>query len=149
MPYFFCPRRHPEGAIRGGPAFAALVATQSQLPRSCDILLGTLSLDRLSVCVDEHQTKQHQQLMCCVGEKTLRTWWEANEGNVSPAVCHDITQVDVCADLPALVQAKVRSLLRLEGVFERQITMPKPFSAEPIELKFVEDPKPQSVPEPR
>ncbi len=86
-----------------------------------------------------------------VGEKTLRTWWKANEGNAAPPVSHDMTQVDICPDLPAGVQAKVRALLRKhESVFEgRQITMPKPFSAEPVELKSVDDPKPQSVPEPR
>jgi hypothetical protein len=63
----------------------------------------------------------------------------------------DVEQIDVCPDLPALVQAKVRNLLRKhECVFEgRQITMPKPFSAEPVELKFVDEPKPQSIPEPR
>ncbi len=129
----------------------ALVATRQQLPRSCDVLLGIPGLDQLGVCIDEHRAKQHQPLICCVGEKTLRQWWEANEGNAAPAVCHDITQVDVCPDLPAIIQAKVRSLLRKhEGVFEgRQVTMPKPFSAEPVTLKFVADPKPQSVPEPR
>jgi hypothetical protein len=86
-----------------------------------------------------------------VGEKTLRTWWESNAGQAAPSINHDIDQVDVCSDLPALEQAQVRCLLRkYEGVFEgRQITMPKPFSAEPVELKFVDDPKPQSVPEPR
>ncbi len=31
----------------------------------------------------------------------------------------------------------------------RQVTLPKSFAAESIELKFVEDPVPQSVPEPR
>jgi hypothetical protein len=41
-------------------------------------------------------------------------------------------------------------LNRYKHVFEgRQVTLPKPFAAEPIELKFVEDPVPQSVPEPR
>jgi hypothetical protein len=59
-------------------------------------------------------------------------------GQAAPAIVHDISQVDLCPDLPAAAQAKVRSLLRLhEDVFEgRQITMPKPFQAEPVELKF-------------
>ncbi len=61
----------------------ALVATQTQLPRSCDVLLGSCvdehrGLDLLGVCVDEHRAKQHQPLICCVGEKTLRVWWKAN-----------------------------------------------------------------------
>jgi hypothetical protein len=64
---------------------------------------------------------------------------------------HDITQVDVCPDLPAKMQAEVRDLLQqYEGVFEgRQVTMPKPFQAELVELKFIDNPVPQSVPEPR
>jgi hypothetical protein len=41
--------------------------------------------------------------MCYVGEKTLWKWWEANAGQVAPAVVHDITQVDVCPDLPAKI----------------------------------------------
>jgi hypothetical protein len=53
--------------------------------------------------------------------------------------------------LPSIKQTYIRRLLReYECVLEgRQITMPKPFSAEPVEIKFVDDPKPQCVPEPR
>jgi hypothetical protein len=40
----------------------ALVATTSQLPRSCEVLLGIPGLDRLGVCVDDHRTKQRQWL---------------------------------------------------------------------------------------
>jgi hypothetical protein len=137
-----------EGEVLSLPA---LVATTSQLPRSCSALLGIPGLNQLGVSVDRHREKQRQPLMCYVGEKTLRKWWEANEGQAVPAVVHDITQVDVCPDLPAKIQAKVRELLRqYEGVFEgRQVTMPKPFQAEPVELKFIDNPVPQSVPEPR
>ncbi len=90
----------------------ALVAAQSQLPRSCSVLFGIPALDQLGVCVDLHRKEQRQPLMSYVDEKTLRTWWEANEGQAAPAIGHDITQVDVCPDLPATVQAKVRNLLR-------------------------------------
>ncbi len=137
-----------EGEVLSLPA---LVATSAQLPRSCDVLLGIPGLDGLGVSVDQHRKGQKQPLMCFVGEKTLRTWWDANEGQAAPAIEHDITQVDVCPDLPAIVQAKVRELLReFADVFEgRQITMPKPFQAKPIQLKFIENPSPQSVPEPR
>ncbi len=108
-------------------------------------------MDHLGVSVDRHREKQRQPLMCYVGEKTLRKWWEANEGQAAPAVVHDITQVDVCPDLPAKIQARVRELLKqYEGVFEgRQFTMPKPIQAEPVVLKFIDNPVPQSVPEPR
>jgi hypothetical protein len=129
----------------------ALVATTTQLPRSCEVLLGVPGLDRLGVCIDHHRSKQHQPLECFVGEKTLRSWWEATAGIAAPPINDDVEQIDVCPDLPASVQAKVRNLLRKhEGVFEgRQVTMPKPFSAEQVELKFVDEPKPQSIPEPR
>ncbi len=138
-----------EGDVLSLPA---LVATTSQLPRSCSVLLGVPGLNHLGVSIDRHREKQRQPLMCYVREKTLRKWWEANEGQAAPAVVHDITQkVDVCPDLPAKMQARVRELLRqYESVFEgRQVTMPKPFQAEPVELKFIENPVPQSVPEPR
>ena len=105
----------------------------------------------MSIDIEDHRREQRQPLICHVGEKTLRTWWEANEGQAAPAVSFDISKVDVNPDLPAAVQAKVRALLRQhEGVFEgRQVTMPKPFQADPVQLKFVDDPIPQSVPEPR
>jgi hypothetical protein len=137
-----------QGEVLGIPA---LVATTEQLSRKCDALLGIPGLDGLGVSIDEHRKKQRRPLMCFVGEKTLRTWWEANEGQTAPAIEHDITQVDVCPDLPAELQARVRNLLReFADVFEgRQITMPKPFQAEPVALKFIDHPVPQSVPEPR
>ncbi len=137
-----------EGEVVSVPA---LVAVPSQLPRSCDITLGIPGLNSLSVSIDDHRLEQRQPLMCHVGEKTLRVWWEANEGQAAPAVSYDISKVDINPDLPAMIQVKVRVLLRQhEGVFEgRQVTMPKRFQAEPIQLKFVEDPVPQSVPEPR
>ena len=56
----------------------ALVATAKQLPHACDALLGIPGLDGLGVSVDQHRKRQRQPLMCFVGEKTLRTWWEAN-----------------------------------------------------------------------
>ncbi len=45
----------------------------------------------------------------------------------------------------------MRKLLEeFQDVFAgEQDSRPKPFAAEPVELKFVENPKPQSVPEPR
>ncbi len=129
----------------------ALVAASSQLPRSCDVQLGIPGLDTLGVSIDEHRKGQQQPLICYVGEKTLRMWWEANEGQATPAIAHDITKVDVNPDLPAAMQARVRVLLhQYEDVFEgRQVTMPKPFQADPIHLKFIDDPTPQSIPKPR
>jgi hypothetical protein len=90
----------------------ALAATPTQLPRSCEVLLGIPGLDSLGVHVDQHRTKQNQPLMCHVGERTLREWWDANEGQAAPAIAVDIESVDVCPDLPAHIQADVRGLLR-------------------------------------
>jgi hypothetical protein len=71
----------------------ALVAIASQLPRLCDVSLGIPGLDRLRVCVDQHRAKQRQPLICHVGEKTLRVWWESNAGQAAPSINHDIDQV--------------------------------------------------------
>jgi hypothetical protein len=60
-----------EGDVLSLPA---LVATTSQLPRSCSVLLGIPGLNHLGVSVDRHREKQRQPLMCYVGEKTLRKW---------------------------------------------------------------------------
>ncbi len=49
----------------------ALVVVASQLPRSCDVLLGVPGLNSLGVNVDDHRREQRQPLMCHVGEKTL------------------------------------------------------------------------------
>jgi hypothetical protein len=90
-------------------------------------------------------------LVCHVGEKTLRAWWETRGGESVDDIVHDIEAVDICPDLTPQTCARVRTLLnRYEHVFGgRQTPLPKPFAAEPIELKFVDDPKPQAVPEPR
>ena len=81
----------------------ALVAAPSQLPRSCSVTLGMPGLSDLGVSIDLHRKEQHQPLMCFAGEKVLRTWWEANEGQAVTPIVHDITQVDVCPDIPANV----------------------------------------------
>jgi hypothetical protein len=129
----------------------SLVATAAQLPRICGILLDVPGLDALGVQLDEHRKRLRIPLVCHVGKKTLRAWWETREGKSVEDIVHDIETVDVCPDLTPQTRARVRTLLsRYEHVFEgRQTTLPKPFAAEPIELKFVEDPIPQAVPEPR
>jgi hypothetical protein len=71
-----------------------------------------LGLSDLRVSIDLHRKEQRQPLMCFAGEKVLRTWWEANEGQAVTPIVHDITQVDVCPDIPANVQARLRVLLR-------------------------------------
>ncbi len=40
----------------------------------------TPGLNELGVSVDLHRKEQRQPLICFAGEKALRTWWEADEG---------------------------------------------------------------------
>jgi hypothetical protein len=66
-------------------------------------------------------------------------------------VSFNVDEVLVSPDLPEAMQLKVRRLLAEFGdVFAgEQNSLPKPFVAAPVELKFVESPQPQSIPEPR
>jgi hypothetical protein len=84
-----------------------------------------------------------------VGEKTLRVWLEANGAQEVAKVSFDISEVEVCPSLPEDMKTRVRELLaRHAGVFAgHQNSLPKPFAAEPVELKFVANPEPQSIPE--
>ncbi len=55
-------------------------------------------------------------------------------------------------EIPDAMQAKIRALFLDEysDVFAgEQDSLPRPFTAEPVTLKFVENAEPQSIPEPR
>jgi hypothetical protein len=73
----------------------SLVATTAQLPRICGILLGVPGLDALGVKLDEHRKRLRIPLVCHVGEKTLRAWWETRGGKSVEDIVHDIEAVDV------------------------------------------------------
>jgi hypothetical protein len=136
------------GSVRGVPA---LVASEAQLPFACDVLLGVPGVDDLDIRLDDHRAKKPKRLECHVGEKTLRAWLDVNGSNEVAKVSFNIEKVAINPDLPEAFQSRVRKLLEeFEDVFAgEQDSLPKPFAAEPVELKFVENPKPQSVPEPR
>ncbi len=138
------------GTIRKVPALVA-VSPESQLPFGCDVLLGVPGVDDLDVRLDEHRAAKPKQLQCHVGEKTLRTWLEANGAQEVAKVSFNVDDVLVSPDIPEAMQLKVRRLLvEFSDVFAgEQDSLPKPFAAAPVELKFVENPQPQSVPEPR
>jgi hypothetical protein len=129
----------------------ALVASPNQLPHGCGALLGIPGLNSLGVQLDEHRKKQRQPLICHVGERTLRAWWDAKGGQSVDSIQDDVEIIDVNPGLCARTKERVQAVLkRYESVFEgKQVTLPKPFATEPVELKFVDDPVPQSVPEPR
>jgi hypothetical protein len=136
------------GSVKGVPALAA---TPDQLPYQCEVLLGVPGVDDLGVQLDDHRGKKVRRLECHVGERTLRTWLETNGAKEVSKVPFDINEVQICPDLPEDLKSRVRALLReYEDVFAgEQDSLPKPFAAEPVELKFVSHPEPQSVPEPR
>jgi hypothetical protein len=110
-----------------------------------------LMLFDLGVKLDSHCGKTPRVLECHVGEKTLRVWLDANGTQDVAKVSFDINEVDVCPSLPKDVQARVRKLVaQYADVFAgQQNSLPKPFAAEPVELKFVANPQPHSIPEPK
>ncbi len=62
-----------------------------------------------------------------------------------------ISEVDINPALPPEVQDRIRQMLQQhEHVFAGELdTLLKPFAAEKVTLKFVDNPVPTSVPEPR
>ncbi len=108
-------------------------------------------VDDLGVRLDAQRSKRLKRLECNVGEKTLRTWLDANGVQKVAKVSFDVSEVYVDPELPEAFQTRVRGLLKqYEDVFAEQLdSLPKPFAANPVELKFVDHPEPQSIPEPR
>jgi hypothetical protein len=101
--------------------------------------------------LDAHRKGKRVPLECHVGERILRSWLEANEGRTVTSVPSSIAEVKINPDLPAATQEKIRQMLvRHENVFAGELDiLPKPFAAAAVSLKFVDQPTPQSVPEPR
>jgi hypothetical protein len=130
-------------------AVPALAATKAQLPARCSVLLGVPGLDALGVLLDTHRDGKHVLLECFVGERTLRTWLETNARKTVTSVPSSIAEIQINPDLPAELQERLRRLLvQYEDMFAGELdTLPKPFAAEPVSLKFVDHPVPQSVPE--
>ncbi len=129
----------------------ALVATTAQLPFGCEVSLGVPGVDDLGVKLDSHRGNTPRALECHVGEKTLRVWLDANGTQDVAKVSFNINEVDVCPVLPEDMKVKVRKLIaQYADVFAgHQNSLPKPFAAEPVELKFVANPEPHSIPEPK
>ena len=136
----------PDGKLVPIPA---LVASAKNLPRGCKALLGLSEINTLDVKLDEHRKKQRQPLQCYLGEKKLRQWWEANQGQSIETKPFDPTAVDVDPDFS--LQQRVRAAIQQrEKVFEgSKGSLPKPFKAAPVELNFKPDFKPTAVPEPK
>jgi hypothetical protein len=129
----------------------ALVANPDHLPSRCSALLGMPAILELGVKLDEQKDLQDAPLICHLGEKSLRVWWDANKGQSVDTKPFGTSSIDVnpqmeeeCRDIiPA-------AIAKHSNVFEGPAaTLPKPFDTPPIELNFKPDAMPQSIPEPR
>jgi hypothetical protein len=129
----------------------ALVATDHQLPSQCRALLGMPAIMELGISLDDQIKSQDQPLVCHLGEKSSRRWWEANAGQSIDTKPFDIASIDVRPDLPEWALARIRDAISDNAVVFRgsAATLPKPFDVDPIALKFKSVARPQSVPEPR
>jgi hypothetical protein len=129
----------------------ALVARADKLPSRCSVILGVPTIVDLGAKLDEQKVTQDTPLVCHLGEKSLRVWWDANKGQSADTKPFDTSAIDINPQM----EAKCRDIIlaaitKCSTVFEgSSATLPKPFDAPPIELNFKHDATPQSVPEPR
>jgi hypothetical protein len=105
----------------------------------------------LGVILDEQKLAQGAPLVCHLGEKTLRAWWELHKGESVDTRPFDIEPIDINPELPPVFVDRILAPIRKHiSVFEgHQNTLSKPFDCPPIQLKFIADAEPQAVPEPR
>jgi hypothetical protein len=129
----------------------ALVARADQLPSRCSVLLGMPAIVDLGVKLDEQKVTQDMPLICHLGEKSLRVWWDANKGQSVDTKPFDTSAIDINPQMDAECRDIIRAAIeKYSTVFEgSSATLPKPFDAPPIELNFKPDATPQSTPEPR
>jgi hypothetical protein len=137
---------------RNSVALPALVALPHQLPSDCIALLGVPALLALEIAVEKHlKLPQFSSLQCHLGEKKLREWLEHHPSASVDQSPFNLSAIQINPDLTNAQIRRVLELIRKCGtVFEGyQNSLPKPFAAEPITLKFKPDARPQSIPQPR
>jgi hypothetical protein len=107
----------------------ALVAAPSQLPFGTQASLGVPAILDLGVILDEQKLTQGAPLICHLGEKTLRAWWELHKGESVDTRPFDIKSIDVNPELPpSIIDRIFTSIKKYISVFEgHQNTLPKPF----------------------
>jgi hypothetical protein len=129
----------------------ALVAPRHQLPFSCVALLGVPALLQLEVAVDQHLLlPQFSDLVCHLGEKRLREWLEHHPDDAIDTSPFDLESIQINPRLSPerLAQVKAEVLRECSKAIYAN-SLPKTFATDPITLKFKQDAKPQSVPQPR
>jgi hypothetical protein len=99
--------------------------------------------------LDEQKLEQGAPLICMLGEKSPRAWWDCHEGESVDTTPFDPNDIDINPELPQPFIDKVKAAIKEHmSAFEgHNNTLPKPFDAPPVELKFKPDASPQSVPE--
>ena len=129
----------------------ALVARESHLPRDCQALFGVPAIKDLGILLDEQKLNQGHHLCCFLGEKHLRTWWEANEGESVDTRPFYVSSIDVNPQLLPEVLVRVSEIIQkfAKGFEGSANTLPKPFDTEPVERTFKPNAVPQSIPEPK
>jgi hypothetical protein len=139
---------HIDGTITKVPAF---VASADRLPLRCSAVLGIPGIELMGIDVSAQLTSDTAELQCYLGEKTLRAWCEANEGASVDTKPFDLDAIRINPELPPSIIARVKALiLKYADVFDSSDgKLPKPFNTEPVELNFVPNARPQSIPEPR
>jgi hypothetical protein len=130
-----------DDGIVSTPAF---VATASSLPLDSQVLLSIPAIRHLGILLDEQKRGQCAPLVCHLGGKSLRACWDCHEGESVDAKPFDPNDIDINPNTPQCIID--RATRAFEG---NNNTLPKPFDAPPVELKFKPDASPQSVPEPR
>jgi hypothetical protein len=129
----------------------ALAASKEQLPTACLALLGMPAIGALNISLDAQRVEQDQPLICYLGEKKLREWWDHNSDKSVDTKPFDRSKIKICPDLPAAVIQRVKQIIdEHHDVFEGiENTLPKPFNAKPVELNFKIGFRPRSIAEPR
>jgi hypothetical protein len=104
------------------------------------------------VAIDRHlRLPQFSPLICHLGEKKLREWLVHHPDSSEDTAPFDIEAILICPDLTPDQRRRVKAvILKYAKGFEgHENSLPKPFVAESITLKFKENAQPQSIPQPR
>ena len=135
----------------GETAHVPAIVADSSLPINCKALLGSPGIDDLNIDLNAQKSKQRQPLQCNLSEKKLRAWWDVHKGEAIETKPFDADAVDINPELPENIRRKILNTIhKFLSVFEgSKGSLPKPFKTDPVELNFVKDCTPSSVPEPK
>ena len=124
----------------------ALVAQASSLPTNTSVIFGMPALLQLGASLDEQKKEQNAPLICHLGEKTLRSWLEANPTDSVDTKPFNADSIDINPALPRPEQDRIRAIIsKHKKAFEgSKDALPKPFDAPPVVLNFVPNTAPRA-----